>query len=169
MLAIFSKEIMIISEKLETIKQLIGHDDILNKRIRRGLVNGESTFLKWLIGTSDANDAEHYDNAIKFLQNQNNKTQVLLQRQTTIMSSTKNAINQSSTSLKLIQDKFNKKFVKFNNEFSEQFHNQLNQIRNFELICEHFSLLTQLITDLKEDLDIIISSISLVRSNTGLF
>jgi hypothetical protein len=70
MLAIFSKEIMIITEKLETIKRLIGHDDILNKRIRRGLVNGGSTLLKWLIRTPGANDTEHYDNAIKFLLNQ---------------------------------------------------------------------------------------------------
>jgi hypothetical protein len=80
MLAIFSKEIMIITEKLETIKRLIGHDDILNKRIRRGLVNGGSTLLKWLIRTPGANDTEHYDNAIKFLLNQNHETQVLPQR-----------------------------------------------------------------------------------------
>jgi hypothetical protein len=80
MLAISSKEIKIITEKLETIKRLIGHDDILNKRIRRGLVNGGSTLLKWLIRTPDANDTEHYDNAIKFLLNQNHETQVLPQR-----------------------------------------------------------------------------------------
>jgi hypothetical protein len=70
--------------------------------------------------------------------NQNHETQALLQCQTTIMSSTINSVNQSTTSLKHIEEEFNKNFVKYN-EFSGQFHNQLDQILNSELINEHFS------------------------------
>lgn len=164
MLSIFAKDIDILSSRIDTIKHLAGGEISKETRKRRGLIDAGSSLLKWLIGTPSANDAKHYDEAINFLLNQSNEVQSLLKRQTTIMSSSIKLYNQTSYSLKLIEGKFNKNFEKFNN-FSSQYHDEIDTLLNSELLSEHFSLISQLIADLKESLDLTIISISFAKSN----
>lgn len=153
----FEYQIKTLQKKLHTIIHLVGHSSD-NKRKRRGLINGVSTAFKWLFGTPDADDGEYYSEAINALKNKNRETQILMQQQIRVMSSAIENYNNSVVSLKLNEEKLNKNFEKFN-EFSTQVSNKINEFSHIRLITEHINLLSQLIVELNEEYDILISSI----------
>jgi hypothetical protein len=107
-------QIIQLNKKLETIAHLTEHT-VHTSRQRRGLFNGISTGLKWLIGAPDANDAEFYSVAIKTLQNKNRETLTLMRQQIHIMNSAIISYNNSVQSFKEIETKLNANIKTFNN------------------------------------------------------
>lgn len=158
-LSIVNNEINKISSKFETIQHLT----LGSTRKRRGLINGVSTALKWLIGTPDASDAKFYDDAINSVLSQNHDEQQLLQNQMQLISSAVDSYNESLSSFKLNEDKFNTNFQRFN-KFASTYETNEILIENFEILADHMNLVSRLIADLNERLDSIINSILFARN-----
>ncbi|XP_063920701.1 uncharacterized protein LOC135135549 [Zophobas morio] len=140
-----------------------GHN-FIHSRKRRGIVNGVSTGLKWLFGIPDADDAEFYSDSIKSLLSQNRDTQLLMQKQIHIISSAITNYNNSVSSFKNYEMRLNENINRFNN-FSKVVSKKLNQVTVVEDIITHLNLLTQLITELNEEYDVLISSILFAKQN----
>lgn len=153
-----------LERKLETITHLVGHRHENPNRKRRGIVNGISTALKWLFGVPDADDAKYYDEAIKSLVNKNRETQILMQQQIHIMSSSIQTYNETLLALKTNEERLNQNFKKIN-DFEHNVNNKITHFALVETVNDHISLLNELVSELNEEYDIIISSILFAKQN----
>lgn len=66
-----------------------------NSRVKRELLDGLGSVLKWLIGTPDAKDAQRYDDCINKLEKQELDITDLMQKQLQITSSTIQNFNET--------------------------------------------------------------------------
>jgi hypothetical protein len=159
-------QIIQLNKKLETIAHLTEHT-VHTSRQRRGLFNGISTGLKWLIGAPDANDAEFYSAAIKTLQNKNRETLTLMRQQIHIMNSAIISYNNSVQSFKEIETKLNANIKTFNN-FTKSVTKKVNQLITTQRATSHIDLLSHLVLELNEVFDVIIASILFAKQNIFL-
>ncbi|KAL3283938.1 hypothetical protein HHI36_018106 [Cryptolaemus montrouzieri] len=163
-LKILNIQIPQLENKFETISHLVGHktDRILRKR--RGLFNGVSYAFNWLFGTPDAADAEFYSKSIKDLFKQKHDIQALMRQQIHIISDAIYNYNSSALLLKANEEKLNLNFIKFNN-FSESTNSRLQLIEQNQLISNRLNLLTQMVTEISEEMNIQIESLLFARQN----
>ncbi|XP_076230268.1 uncharacterized protein LOC143176329 [Nomia melanderi] len=155
-------ELQNIDDKKKILNGLIGRD--VKQRKRRGLINGASYILNWLIGTPDADDAKYYSDSIKALLNDNRQTQTLLKSQIQIVSSTIKNLNNSIQSLKLTEDTLNNNMQLINKYMSETD----NYILNLSLeatIMEQVATLLSLCVQVSDHFDKNIESINLGNHN----
>lgn len=143
--------------KFETIINLVGHREG-NKRKRRGLFNGVSYAFNWLFGTPDADDAKYYSDSIKSLFQQNHDIQALMRQQIHIMSDAIQNYNNTAQTLQSNEEKLNYNILQFNN-FSESTSNKIQKLELTQVVSRHVNLLSQMISDLNEEIDIQISAI----------
>lgn len=152
-----------IEKKFETIGHLTGHN-FLNRRPKRGILDGASYAFKWLFGTPDAADATYYSQSITALIAKNHEIELLMKQQVSILSSAINNYNESAQYLKANEKRLNNNINKFN-EFAETAANTINSLSNIQLITDHLDLLTQLVGELNEELDVIMNSILFSKNN----
>lgn len=151
--------------KFSTVSNLVGHKDDKLIRNRRGLFNGVSYAFNWLFGTPDADDAQFYSDSIKNLLEQNHDVQLLMKQQIHIISSAIKNYNASAQSLKLNENKLNSNIKKFN-KFSENTNAKIQSLELNQAITENMGFLSELINELNEEFDVLISSILFARQNT---
>lgn len=153
-----------IESKFETITHLVGHDVSSLKRTRRGLFNGVSYAFNWLFGTPDAADAKFYSDSIKKLSQQNHDIQLLMKQQVQIISDAIDNYNSSAYSMRTNEEKLNNNIEKFNN-FSLETNLRLGNVEMKQIIIKHINLIVQVITEVNEQCDILISTILFAKQN----
>lgn len=153
-----------LDEKYETISHLTSHDISTIKRFRRGLVDGVSYAFKWLFGIPDADDAKYYADAISTIEKQNHDVQMLMKQQIHIITEAISDYNKSATDLKLNQERLNANIIKFN-QFEKKTVFVINSMTYFETVTDHLNFLTQLVTDLNEEYDVLTSAILFSKQN----
>lgn len=87
---------------------------LTSHRQKRGIFNGASSGLKWLIGTPDSDDAESYSKSNDALMHNDRDTQLIMKQQIHVMSDTIDNFNKSSQSLKLNEERLNNNIIAFN-------------------------------------------------------
>lgn len=81
----------------------------INKRFKRGLVNGLGNAIKFITGNLDDSDAERYNSAIEILSKNQNKMKTLVKEQITLLEKTINKFDNTTNILMHNQDTLNKK------------------------------------------------------------
>lgn len=161
----FQYEIKTINDKFDSLSHLTTHEPVEFKhRVKRGLFDGVSYAFKWLFGVPDAEDAQHYTEAIESISQQNHEMQVLMKQQIHIMSDAISDYNKTSQALYLNEQKINENFSKFN-KFAKDVVMTINSLTFVQTRIDHLNLLSQLINELNEELDIIVSSILFSKQN----
>lgn len=161
----FQYEIKTINDKFDSLSHLTTHEPVEFKhRVKRGLFDGVSYAFKWLFGVPDAEDAQHYTEAIESISQQNHEMQILMKQQIHIMSDAISDYNKTSQALYLNEQKINENFVKFN-KFAKDVVMTINSLTFVQTRIDHLNLLSQLINELNEELDIIVSSILFSKQN----
>lgn len=154
-----------LDEKFNSITHLTGHTlQDLNFRSKRGLFDGVSSAFKWLFGTPSAEDAKYYSEAIANIQEQNRNFKLLMKHQIHIISEAIESYNKSASALKFNEEKLNENVMKFN-KFSDAVVTQIDSLNYYQILFMHISLLSQMITELGEDFDVIIASILFAKQN----
>lgn len=170
-LKLCKSQIPILESKFDTISHLVGrpssnsNDINSHVRERRGIFNGASYAFNWLFGIPDAGDAKFYSDSIKELEQNNHDIQMLMKQQIHIISGAIKNYNESAQSLRKNEEKLNENIKKFNH-FSKTTSNSLNSLSQNQLITEYLALLSQMIAELQEQYDTIISSILFAKQNT---
>lgn len=150
-----------LNEKFDSICHLTGHNiDNLKSgyRTKRGLINGVSYAFKWLFGIPDAEDAQYYTEAIESMAKENHDMQVLMKHQIHIVSDAIADHNKTALALKFNEEKLNENIIKFN-KFSSSSAKRVNSLTYAQTVTDHFNLVTQLVNELNEEFDEIISAI----------
>nr|XP_034194813.1 uncharacterized protein LOC117611033 [Osmia lignaria] len=155
-------ELQNINNKEKILNGLIGHD--VKQRRRRGLINGTSYVLNWLIGTPDADDARYYSDSIEALLNDNKQTQTLLKSQIQIVSSTIKNFNNSIQSLKLTEETLNNN-MKIINKYMSETDNYIINLSLETTIMEQVATLLSLCIQVSDYFDKNIESINLGNHN----
>lgn len=164
-LELFQYEIKNINDKFDSLSHLTTHKPAdFTQRVKRGLFDGVSYAFKWLFGVPDAEDAKHYADAIESISQQNHNMQVLMKQQIHIMTDAISEYNKTSQALYLNEQKINENFGKFN-KFAKDAVMTINSLTFVQTRIDHLNLLSQLIDELNEELDIIISSILFAKQN----
>lgn len=160
-------QINTLNEKFDSLSHLTSHEtsDLTNKRFKRGLFDGVSYAFKWLFGTPDAEDAKYYTEAIESICQQNHESNLLMKHQVHIMSDAISNYNKTAQGLLLNEQKLNDNVNKFNN-FARNVTDRVNSLTFTQTKIGHFNLLSQIISELNEELDQIISAILFSKQNT---
>lgn len=162
-------QILMIESKFDTIAHLVGRKSTIStdqhNRKRRGIFNGVSYVFNWLFGTPDASDAKYYSESIKNLIEKNHDVQMLMKQQIHVISSAIKNYNESAQTLRLNEDKLNANIKKFN-IFSKSTANHLESLSRTQIITEYLMLLSQMIQELNEEYDTLISAILFSKQNT---
>ncbi|XP_029054113.2 uncharacterized protein LOC114881473 [Osmia bicornis bicornis] len=155
-------ELKNIENKGEILNALTGisHEN----RKRRGLINGASYILNWLIGTPDADDAQYYSESIKSLLNDNRQTQVLLKSQIQVVTSTIKNFNNSIQSLKQTEDIMNSN-MKAINKYMVKTGNLISDLSIQSVILQQVSTLLSLCTQISDYYNKYIEAINLSNHN----
>ncbi|KAF5269662.1 hypothetical protein FQA39_LY08585 [Lamprigera yunnana] len=140
------------------------HNLNVSNRFKRKIFDGVSYVINWLFGIPDANDAEFYENSIKTLLQDNRQTQLLMKQQIGIVSNTISNFNSSIQNLKINEDKLNANIELFNT-FSRDTTSSINEIRLQQIISEQINILSQMICEIDDFYNLLISSITLSRHN----
>ena len=160
MLTLFDVQIPQLMNKEETINDLIG----LQYRSKRGLINAIGSISKFLFGTMDANDAEHYDDTITKIELDDKNLQMAMKDQIQIITATISTFNDSISKFKDNEEILNINIDKFNKFMRKQ--NEVNyHLEIKEEITEHFQLLTYMINEMTIEFDEIIDIILFARKN----
>lgn len=160
-LKIIERTISEITEKHE----IINHATNIipqNSRVKRGIINGVSSGLKWLFGTPSADDAQFYTDSINTLINDNKQTQTLLKSQIEIISSTIRNFNNSVFALKQSEEQMNSN-IRLINSLAYEVTNQINDLKLDTAINNQFITLSAFVNQLNLDYDNYIQSITLGR------
>lgn len=155
-------ELRNIKNKVDIFNGLIGLNP--KQRNRRGLLNGVSYILNWLIGTPDADDAKYYSDSINALLKDNTQTQTLLKSQIQIVSSTIKSFNHSIQSLKHTEDTLNDNMQTINN-FILETSNDIAHLLLETTIMEQVATLFSLCMEISDQLDKNIEAINLGNHN----
>lgn len=155
-------QIITLDKKRDSLLQLISHD--YKARQKRGIFDGVSYALKWLIGTPDADDAKYYDNVIQQIEKDDKSFQSLLKEQVLIVKSTISHFNESIVSLKIHEQTFNDNIRKLNS-FMQNEANFEVEMEESVIIISHLNILTYLVTELNEQYDTLINSILFAKLN----
>lgn len=168
-------------EKFETLNHLTGHSSPVGKRSRRelnlqrysdstknrvakGLIDGVSTVIKFLIGTPDAQDAKRFDESITKALNDEKNIQLLMKEQIQIIQSTITNFNETTSSLK-----HNEEIINSNIQYVNELIHKLHSKETAEFIKMRVTVinnvLIEMITSLEESFDSTISAILLAHRN----
>ncbi|XP_044766263.1 uncharacterized protein LOC123322383 [Coccinella septempunctata] len=146
---------------IEEIYNIISHQ-INMPRKKRGLFNGVGTAIKWLTGNPDSEDAQFYSDAINQIINNEKQTDVLMQQQVSILSSTISNFNNSFYKMNENIGILNKNLKEFN-----QFSKDLNNIQHaYEIesqISNHLILLIEMTDELLFNLQNYVNDVSLIQ------
>lgn len=157
-LHIIRDQIKDIDEKSEILSHISSNE--IKSRRKRGLINGVSYVLKWLIGTPDAKDAEFYTDSITSLVTENKETQGLLKSQIQVISSTIKNFNDSVNSLKLTESQLNTNFERLQ-QFSSNISDEINRLNIDSVVNHQLSILTSLANTVVNSYDQFINTINL--------
>lgn len=165
-LELFQGQINTLNEKFDSLAHLTSHEisDLTYKRFKRGLFDGVSYAFKWLFGVPDAEDAKYYTEAIQSIAQQNHNMQNLMKQQVHIMSDAISDYNKTSRALYVNEQKLNNNFAKFN-KFAEGTVRKINSLSYLQTRIDHLNLLSQLIVELREELEVTISAILFSKQN----
>lgn len=135
-----------------------------SSRQKRELIDGLSSLLKYLIGTSDVKDAKHYDECIDLLEKQELDLSKLMQKQIKIISSTTKNFN--GTIHKIVYDEqiINENILKLN-----QYLNSSDKLIFDMKVNEQISTISiqilESVTSLDNEINEVLTSILLAKSN----
>lgn len=152
-----------LQSKLESVYNLIGHNFYASKA-RRGVFDGVSYVTNWLFGIPDAKDAEFYSQSINDLLNDNRQTQTLMKSQINLISDTITNYNASAFSFKDFEGTLNSNIKVFNDE-RLIINANITKLTLKTMVLRQLSLLNTLISDVREQLDILIESILFTKQN----
>lgn len=151
-------------EKLQNKINSLHHLTSTVERTKRGLFNGASYLFNWFFGLPDADDAKYYDNSIRSLLSDNKQIQLLMKQQISVITSTISNFNSSIRNLKINEEKFNNNVQLFN-KYINQTTSTIQQITLEQIITERLLFLNQLLTDISEYCDNLISVLILAKHN----
>jgi hypothetical protein len=134
-------------------------------RAKRGLINGIGSLAKSLFGTLDYEDAEYYDNMIDKLNSNERNVIELVKEQINIVASTIENFNQTVSSFRTNEFKFNKN-IEYLNKYIHDSNDRFSHIESIETLHVHLLSLFQLINELETQLETIISSILFAKTNS---
>lgn len=152
-----------LESKLESVHNLIGHGYDASK-IRRGIFDGVSYVTNWLFGIPDAKDAEFYSQSINDLLHNNKETQNLMKSQINLISDTISNYNASVYSFKGIEETLNAN-VKIFNDDRLIVNANITKLTIKTLVLRQLTLLNTLISEVREQLDVLIESILFTKEN----
>lgn len=130
-------------DKIDTRLNELSYYTDNHNRIKRELINGLSTVLKWLIGTPDAKDAQYYNQCIEMLGKQQLDHNQILTQQLQIISST---------------------ISNFNDTISRISYDEYSMNDNLQKISSYLNSTNKLIFDLKVSEQISTISIEILES-----
>lgn len=134
-----------------------------NNRVKRELLDGLSTVLKWLIGTPDAKDAKYYDQCIELLEKQQLNNNNVLKQQLQIISSTISNFNETILKISYDEYKINDNFKKISSYLNETGKIIFNLQASEEISAISIQILESVMS-LERELDDIIMSILFIKS-----
>lgn len=142
--------------------KIISHEINTLYRRKRGLINFVGDAFKWLFGTPDAGDAQFYSDSINQIINNEKQTEVLMQRQVSIISQTisnfNNSIRKMNENIKVL-DRNLQNFNRFSNEI-KTFKEKLD----FEMqLSNHMILLIEMTDEIQSILQNYVNDISLLQ------
>lgn len=132
-------------------------------RVKRELIDGLSTVLKWLIGTPDAKDAKYYDQCIDLLEKQQLDNNNILKQQLQIISSTISNFNDTILRISYDEYKINENFKKISSYLNET-NKILFNLQTYEEISTVSIQILESVTLLEKEIDDIITSILFIKS-----
>lgn len=133
------------------------------KREKRSIADGLGTALKWLIGTPDASDAQHYEKCINLLEKQAGDTNEILNQQLQIISSTIANFNDSMDKITYDEKTINENINRINSYFNSS-NNAINRLKLNEEVSSISIQILESVTSLEKEIDDIITSILFIKS-----
>lgn len=136
----------------------------LRSRSKRGLFNGFGTIFKTLFGTLDQNDADYYNNVINKANSDEKQFTTLLKDQAQVVKTTIQNFNSSISNIeennRIFEINMNKIYNLTLDNSKTQFNQELKQV-----VDEHISFLTLIISEINNELISIIDATFLTRNN----
>ncbi|KAG7302377.1 hypothetical protein JYU34_013886 [Plutella xylostella] len=131
-------------------------------RKKREIFDGLGTVLKWLIGTPDAKDAQHFDKCINLLEKHEIETSEILQQQLQIVSTTVTNFNET-----IFKISYDEHIINENLDRLSNYLNKTNKILfDLKIIEEINSISMQIlesVISLEQEIDDILMSILFVK------
>ncbi|XP_072375875.1 uncharacterized protein [Diabrotica undecimpunctata] len=133
-------------------------------RVKRGIIDGIGTVFKTLFGTLDHNDAEYYDAAINKVESNDKHLITLLKDQIQIVQTTISNFNSSITNVERNNNIFDKNFRTIQ-KLTQDNSKNIFQLNLKQVIDEHLSLITLLISEVNNEYSNIINAILFSKTN----
>lgn len=152
-------QIPILTQKKEVVESLVNH-----KRPKRGIFNGGSYMLNWLIGTPDVDDLHNINDAISQVEADDKSIQNLMKEQIQVVKSTITNFNESIHSLKIHESTLNENIKKLNHFIDNEI-KSISEIKISLKLNAHMNELTYLANELNEQYDLIINAILFSKTN----
>lgn len=146
---------------IENDLSIILHQTNFNRH-KRGLVNLRGEILHYLLGTLDSNNAEYYTTQINALINDRSQTNLLLQKQIRVISSTITNFNNSAQKLNKDTHFLNENLQKFD-EFVTQTTDNEERLNVEMQINEYILTLSEITNKIQASLKSYLNSITLLR------
>lgn len=150
-------------DKIDTRLNELSYYTDNHNRIKRELIDGLSTVLKWLIGTPDAKDAQYYNQCIEMLEKQQLDHNQILTQQLQIISSTISNFNDTISRISYDEYSMNDNLQKISSYL-----NSTNKLIFDLKVSEQISTISieilESVFSLEKELDEIIMSILFIKS-----
>lgn len=132
-------------------------------RAKRELLDGLGSVLKWLIGTPDAKDAQHYESCIKLLEKHELEQADILKQQIQIVSSTVSNFNDT-----IFKISYDEHVINENLERIGKYLNETNKVLFDLKMSEELSVISiqilEAVMTLESEIDDILTSILFAKS-----
>lgn len=158
-LKLLEVEIPTITQKRSDLYSLLNH-----KREKRGIFNGGGTMLKWVLGIADNDDLDEIHDAIRHVEDDDKSVLNLMKQQIHVIRSTIGNFNDSIESLKVHEATLNEDIAQLN-EFlnTDGVYKRKNDL-SIRLLS-YLNAITYMVSELNEQLDILIDAILFAKSN----
>lgn len=167
-----------INTKRNTLQDLTGYEQIVNIststiqkndpfhqnlfRSKRGLFDAIGWGLKGAFGTLDAYDGQYYDEAISLMETNEHNLAELVSNQSSVVQATISNINRTLTSMRIHEETFENNLRDFKN-YTDNIENQVYSLELRDKINSHFVTLSMVLTDLSDELSILIDAVLLSK------
>lgn len=136
-----------------------------NSRVKRELLDGFSSVLKWLIGTPDAKDAIRFNDCINKLEKQELNSLNLMEQQVQITSSTIKNFNQTITKISYDEQIINEDIKRLGNYLNKT-GKLLSDLKTNEEIASTSIQILEIVSSLEQEINDCINSILFIKSGT---